>query len=297
MAVSAFGPQGRLKKHALRGTALGQDPSRGATRSRFRELYDEARGGNFNRSQMQERLSGRAQGAVDQASGRLSELAGQRQSLSQEQTGLTDPNRQRMFAMYQGGVMDKEFQSERGASWMESRDPEFRESADTRLDFLMKDVSQSDREMMLSDPSKDPSTTAGMNKDRLANKRITEANIAARERYGRLQAASQTEDFRGYGRGEFNGMGGDMVSVKQKAGTQRAFGDWMNQKTAKARQGFVSEQWEGAYGATAFGQNQARIRKATTRIQGAQGRLARTQGETRQRLQSRAELYNMFLGQ
>ena len=294
MAISAFGPQGRLKKNALRGTALGVDPSRTAERGQFQALHEEARAGNFNQSQMRQRLSGRNDAFGAETQGRLSGLASQRSGLQQEQAALFDPAKERGFAQFQGGVMDRGFQSEFQGKWAagEGAGEGFQKGYQSRFDFLTKDFSKSDLAQMRSDPKDDPSTTAGMNKDRLSNQRITEANIAARERYQSMEDRAQA-GFEGGGvfmRGGIEGTKpGNQVAKDQ-------YDKWLGKKVKKARGGFVQSEWESAYGPEAQSAYSSRVGTGTSRIQEATGRIARTQAQNRQNLASRTELYNMFLG-
>lgn len=121
MAISAFGPQGRLKKNALRGTALGSDPSMVLQRGQFRELYDEARGGGFNRTQMQERLSGRTQNLQAQTQSRLARIAEQGRGLQAEASAAPDLAMERNFSAYEQGVLLPEYREKSNQVWDEGQ--------------------------------------------------------------------------------------------------------------------------------------------------------------------------------
>ena len=91
MAISAYDPSGRLKKHALLGTSLAVDPTRTAQRGQFEELHKEAALSGGGREAMKGRLTGRFQQFGQPQVERLSEIAEQKAGFETEARDLRDP--------------------------------------------------------------------------------------------------------------------------------------------------------------------------------------------------------------
>jgi hypothetical protein len=91
MPISAYDSEGRLKKHALKGTSFAVDPSRSAQRQQFGELYNEAKANPAGgREAMLGKLKSRFTKYGNQQNNRLSDLAKQKELLSGQGPGLRD---------------------------------------------------------------------------------------------------------------------------------------------------------------------------------------------------------------
>ncbi len=101
MAISAFGERGRLKKHALMGSSLGQDPRRSKERKKFRGLHEEARQAKMGRKGMTGLLRDRLQMESTPQFSRLEQIRAKRQSLAQQYAGGRDPGLEKGFKAYE----------------------------------------------------------------------------------------------------------------------------------------------------------------------------------------------------
>lgn len=99
MAVSAYDPSGRLKKHALLGTSLAADPTRTAQKEQFKTLHREAVGrAAEGRAGMLGTLGGRAQAYATPHLQRLQQIAEQRGVHERQLGEVRDPQAESTIA-------------------------------------------------------------------------------------------------------------------------------------------------------------------------------------------------------
>lgn len=92
MAVSAYDPSGRLKKHALLGTSFAIDPTQAEKRRKFKDLYEEARlQDTKSREATKGRLSARLKGYEQEQASRLAKIAEQKMGFEEELANLKTP--------------------------------------------------------------------------------------------------------------------------------------------------------------------------------------------------------------
>lgn len=102
MAISAYDPSGRLKKHFLLGTSFATDPEKSLERQNLQKLYEESRSAaGGGRETMLSRLAPRLESYATQESGRLAELAAKKQGFEQAYANLANPELQQKFQDYQ----------------------------------------------------------------------------------------------------------------------------------------------------------------------------------------------------
>lgn len=102
MAISAYGPSGRLKKHALLGTSFAVDPKQELKRKQFETLYGEAKlAAGEGREPMLGALQSRFKGFEEEQAGRLAKLAEQKGAFEQQYAELNNPEVEENFKKYQ----------------------------------------------------------------------------------------------------------------------------------------------------------------------------------------------------
>lgn len=95
MAISAYGPQGRLKKHPLLGTSMLSDPSRKDAVKQFRGLHQEAVASkDTSRAAGVKRLSKKYETFAAPHTTRLGEIAKLQKGLGEKSQALRDPARE-----------------------------------------------------------------------------------------------------------------------------------------------------------------------------------------------------------
>lgn len=102
MAISAYDPSGRLRKHALLGTSFAVDPERKKEREQFKTLYGEAKlGAGKGREFMRGRLESQAKAFEQEQASRLAQLAGEKAGFEEQYSQLNDPELEKRFQEYQ----------------------------------------------------------------------------------------------------------------------------------------------------------------------------------------------------
>ena len=124
MALSAYDEEGRLKKHALRGTGLGAATGGEEVKQRkqFEELHAEAQRTGMTREGMKATLQSRFDQYGGRQQSRMAQIAEQRTGLEARYAASGDAETERRFSLQQsGGPRPEEFRAESRAAWEEGR--------------------------------------------------------------------------------------------------------------------------------------------------------------------------------
>ena len=117
---AAFDTEGRLKKHALRGTSLASDPTRAVERGQFKELHAEAKTKGWGRKQMTAQLTDRYKTFAGEQQRSLADIA-RKKGLAMDKYESRnlggDEALEEDFSRYNAGVRSEEFDVRTKSEW------------------------------------------------------------------------------------------------------------------------------------------------------------------------------------
>jgi len=326
MAISAYTDQGQLKKNPLLGTSLNVDRKQRKMKRAFGTLYGEAREGAGTGSTQRDltnRLTDRNNAASAINLNRLRDLSNQNDSVGANRRNLRDRGAEQGFANFQKGygaldaptaaAYKDEWAARSGGRMEEDRRYNAPRNADGSIKF--------NRNM-----NRDRSNNAFMwrhaggtklegNKDtggKLDLSGTTQAAVLEQIRSGRgFDASAFGGGLGGYKLATTNDKGRKFHNMRKTAQYQimkglgldtadekarENFGKWANQLNRYNKEAYAMDKYGEKYGADKKrAYNRQRDEKGGL-YDRQQARIQQEAPEVQQRMQDRADLYNMFAG-
>ena len=118
---SAYDSSGRLKKNALRGTAMETDPTMAVERGKFNELHKEAVDQGWDKKQMSAKLTERYGSYNREQQRSLADIAKRKKGFVDEYGALDNEELNADFMRYNDGTRSDEFNARTGREFRDSK--------------------------------------------------------------------------------------------------------------------------------------------------------------------------------
>lgn len=325
MAITAYTEQGQLKKNPLLGTSLSTDYKQRKTKRAFGTLYDEARqgaGAGGTQRDMSNKLTTRNNAASAINLNRLRDLSNQNDAMARNRNNLRDRGLEQGFANFQKGYsgLDATTAGNYEDEW--SARSGGREQVDRR-DFGRP--SQPPSQQQNRNPWMGNFTRKQIWDDAGGVKLVGNKALGGQLDFGGTTAAAvlaQIRSGRGFDPTPFGGGLGGYKFATGKSGkkydqmghyakqeilrglglgagvnderVRDNFAKWASELNAYNKKAYAMDKYGETYGNDKRNVYERRVKTGEAALDRQKARIRQEAPEVQQRMQDRAELYNMF---